>query len=133
LTNELRKVHQFVTFTSHTPTQLAIADFLGQCPEHHKELAGFYQQKRDLFVSQLAGSRFGIRPATGTYFQLLEYSQVFDEKDSDLAKRLTREAKIASIPVSVFCDAPFEHSYLRFCFAKDDTTLKKAAEILCEL
>ena len=133
LTEELRRIHQFLTFTSNTPVQLGLADFLRDHPEHHLELGGFYQAKRDLFVTLLADSSFKVVPSSGTYFQLLDYSQWSNEQDSELAIRLTREAKLASIPVSPFYLEDPGHRVLRFCFAKDDETLQRAAEILCEL
>ena len=135
LTKEFRKIHQFVTFTSNTPVQYGLADFLRDHPEHHLELGDFYQQKRDLFCRLLEGSRFDVVPSAGTYFQLLGYERFSDELDADLALRLTREAKIASIPVSVFYeDAAAKHyRVLRFCFCKDDETLRQGAEILCGL
>jgi methionine aminotransferase len=133
LTAEFRKIHQFVTFTSITPVQLGLADFLNAHPEHHLQLAGFYQAKRDLFCDLLAGSRFSATPSAGTYFQLLDYSNYSNEKDTELAVRLTREAKVASIPVSVFYQHEPEHHMLRFCFAKDDDTLRAGARILCSL
>lgn len=139
LSAELRKIHQFNTFTSITPVQLALADYLRDYPEHHLGLAEFYAAKRDLFCSLVAPSRFSLQPAQGTYFQLLDYSALSQEHDVELAQRLTREAKLASIPISVFY-APDqsargvkEQRYLRFCFAKDDDTLARAAEILCAL
>ena len=132
LSAEFRKVHQFVTFTSNTPVQHALADFLGSHPEHHLELGSFYQRKRDLFCALLEGSRFSVEPSAGTYFQLLGYQRVSNEADADLALRLTREAKIASIPVSIFYDeqSANDHKVLRFCFCKDDDTLRRGAAIL---
>ena len=133
LSTEFRKIHQFVTFTSMTPVQLGLADFLTAHPEHHLQLAGFYQAKRDLFCGLLAKSRFVLAKSAGTYFQLLDYSALCAEKDTDLAVRLTREVKVASIPVSVFYENDPQHRMLRFCFAKDDDTLRAGAEILCNL
>jgi methionine aminotransferase len=133
LSAELRRIHQYVTFTSITPVQLGIADFLTAHPEHHIELASFYQAKRDLFCHLLADSAFAVRPSSGTYFQLLDYSNYSDEADADLAIRLTKQAKVASIPVSVFYQQDPGHRVLRFCFAKDDATLCAGAEILCSL
>jgi methionine aminotransferase len=133
LTEEFRRIHQYVTFTSNTPVQLGLADFLTAHPEHHLELPGFYQAKRDRFCSLLGEAPFRVKPASGTYFQLLDYSQWSDEPDTELARRLTREAKIASIPVSPFYAEDPGHRVLRFCFAKDDATLERAAEILCGL
>jgi methionine aminotransferase len=133
LSEEFRRIHQYVTFTSNTPVQLGLADFLTDCPEHHLQLGEFYQRKRDLFCELLADSRFGIVPSAGTYFQLLDYSQISEEKDTQLARRLTCEQKIASIPTSPFYQHDPQHRLLRFCFAKDDATLRHAAEILCSL
>ena len=135
LMKEFRRIHQFVTFTVNTPMQLGLADFLSQHPEHHHDLPRFYQKKRDHFASLLSGSRFELRPSGGTYFQLLNYSNISDEDDADLAVRWTEEIKVASIPVSPFYAEPevSKDKVLRFCFAKDDATLEQAAEILCSL
>ncbi len=133
LTAEFRRIHQFVTFTTATPLQYGIADFLEKCPEHHENLAAFYQEKRDLFCRLLAESRFKLTPSAGTFFQLLDYGAITNEADTELAKRWTREEKVASIPISVFYLEPPHQELLRFCFAKDDATLERAAEILCRL
>ncbi len=133
LSAEFRRVHQFVTFTTATPLQHGIADFLSNCPEHHENLGAFYQAKRDLFCDLLSDSRFRLTRSAGTFFQLVDYRQISNEPDTELARRWTVERKVASIPISVFYEDPPPQSYLRFCFAKDDATLKQAAEILCEL
>ncbi len=133
LSAEFRRIHQFVTFTSITPVQLGLADFMTRHPEHHLGLGAFYEAKRDLFCSLLEGSRFGLTKSAGTYFQLLDYGDYSNEADTDLAVRLTREAKIASIPLSVFYADDPGHRMLRFCFAKDDATLRAGAEILLDL
>ncbi|MDE0420344.1 MAG: pyridoxal phosphate-dependent aminotransferase [Gammaproteobacteria bacterium] len=133
LSAEFRRIHQFVTFTTATPLQYGIADFLVECPEHHENLAAFYQAKRDLFCGLLAGSRFELTPSAGTFFQLVNYGAITNEPDAQLAKRWTVEEKVASIPVSVFYREPPNQELLRFCFAKDDATLRRAAEILCRL
>jgi methionine aminotransferase len=133
LTEEFRRIHQYVTFTSNTPVQLGLADFLDECPEHHLQLADFYQHKRDLFCELLAGSRFSVLPSAGTYFQLLGYQELSSQPDTELAITLTQQAKIASIPVSPFYNDDPGHRVLRFCFAKDDATLRQGAEILCSL
>lgn len=133
LTAELRKVHQFVAFVAVTPVQQAVADFLEQDPQFPATLADFYQQKRDLFCQALSSSRFGVTASSGSYFQLLDYSQISDLPDHQLCEKWTRELGIASIPISVFYQSPPEQSLLRFCFAKSDTTLKRAAEILCKI
>jgi methionine aminotransferase len=133
LTAEFRKVHQFATFAVSTPMQHGIADFLASEPGFYRDLPAFYQHKRDRFCALLEGSRFRFRPARSTFFQLLDYSEISDALDADLAKQWTREIGVASIPLSVFCEKPFTGSRLRFCFAKDDATLAEAARRLCEL
>ncbi len=133
LTVELRKVHQFVAFVAVTPVQQAVADFLAMDPLYPATLADFYQQKRDLFCDALSSSRFQVSASSGTYFQLLQYSDLSDLPDYQLCENWTRELGIASIPISVFYDSPPTQHYLRFCFAKSDATLKKAAEILCRI
>ncbi len=133
LTVEFRKIHQFVNFSTNAPLQHGIADFLRHHPEHYQDLPRFYQQKRDLFVDLLSCSRFKLYPSKGTYFQLADYSEISDEKDVDFAKRLTREIKVASVPVSVFCKELPDSRVLRFCFAKHEDTLREAAERLCAL
>jgi len=130
---EFRKVHQFVQFCVVTPIQHALADYLVSDPGHYLSLGAFYQQKRDRFCALLAGSRFRLTPASGTYFQLLDYSAISDEEDVAFARRLTREAGIASIPVSVFNAVPDGSRLLRFCFAKDERTLQAGAAILCAI
>ena len=133
LTTEFRKVHQFTTFSVSTPMQCGVADFLKDNPGYCDELPAFYQQKRDLFCSLLEGSRFRLRPARSTFFQLLDYGAITDELDETLATRWTLEIGVASIPLTVFCETPFTGTRLRFCFAKDDATLAQAAAKLCEL
>jgi methionine aminotransferase len=132
LTEEFRKVHQFNVFSVNHPVQIALAEYLKN-PNHYLELGSFYQQKRDLFLSLLKDSRFDFIPSKGTYFQLLNFSKITDENDVDFSVKLTKEQKIASIPISVFNEAGLDTKVLRFCFAKTDETLKKAAEILCKI
>ena len=132
LMNEYRKTHQFVVFACNTPIQHAIAEFMSD-KNNYIYLNDFYQQKRDYFVSLIQTSRFKIIPSFGTYFQLLDYSQISDENETDFAIRLTKEFKIASIPVSVFYHKSTDHKVLRFCFAKKEETMQKAAEILCRI
>jgi methionine aminotransferase len=133
LSDEFRKVHQFVTFTVNTPVQNGIADFLLSHPEFYTELPEFYQQKRDLFCRLLKGSRFKLTPTRSTFFQLLDYAEITQEDDAELAKQWTREIGVASIPLNVFCASPLSRKLLRFCFAKDDHTLQSAAEKLSAL
>jgi methionine aminotransferase len=132
LTAEFRKVHQFVTFSSMTPIQYAIAEFLS-ARRGYPELSAFYQRKRDLFLEFIDGSRWRPLPSRGTYFQLLDYSAITDERDMDFALRLTREHGVASIPTSAFLYRQTPPLALRFCFAKKDDTLRAAAERLVRM
>lgn len=132
LMKEFRQVHQFMVYSCNTPVQHALADFLKD-QEHYEGIGAFYRKKRDLFLNLLAPSRFRFRPASGTYFQLLEYGDITGEDDRSYAVRLTEEKGIASIPVSVFYPRPVDHKVLRFCFAKTEETLKKAAAILASV
>jgi len=129
LMTEFRKVHQFVTFSTNTPTQYALAEFLAG-KRGYPELSAFYQRKRDLFLELIAGSRWKPLPSRGTYFQLLDYSAITREGDMDFALRLTREHGVASIPTSAFLYKQAPPLALRFCFAKKDETLRAAAERL---
>jgi methionine aminotransferase len=128
---EFRKVHQFLVFCVNHPFQLALADYLKD-ESTYKGLHQFYQAKRDYFRKLVSGSRFVMEPCTGTYFQLLNYKNITDEKDTDLAIRLTKENGLASIPLSVFYTNQEQQQLLRFCFAKKEETLEKAAEIICK-
>ena len=129
LTDEFRKVHQFVQFVVATPLQAAIADFMFECPEHARELPEFYQRKRDHFAGLLAGTRFKFEPAHSTYFQLVDYSAVSDLPDTEFARLLTTKHGVAAIPVSVFFEDPrtMTDRIVRFCFAKHAATLEAAA------
>jgi methionine transaminase len=129
LMTEFRKVHQFLVFACNTPMQYGIAEFLKN-KSHYLELGDFYQKKRDKFIQLIKGSRFKLVTSPGTYFQLLSYDKITDEKDTDYAVRLIKEAGVAAIPISVFYHKPVYDTMLRFCFAKKDETLEKAAEIL---
>ncbi|MBN8702584.1 MAG: methionine aminotransferase [Bacteroidetes bacterium] len=132
LTAEVRKVHQFLVFSVNTPIQHALTEYL-QKKDLYLELGNFYQKKRDYFNKLISGSRFKINPASGTYFQLLDYSAITNEADTEYALRLVKENKIAAIPVSVFYHTPIDNKMLRFCFAKKEETIEKAAEILCKI
>jgi methionine aminotransferase len=132
LTKEFRRTHQFNVFSVNTPIQYALAEFLSE-KDHYLQLGAFYKEKRNHFLNLLQGSRFKIRPSEGTYFQLLDYAAISDEKDTEFAKRLTKEKGVAGIPLSVFYHKPTDGTYLRFCFAKEEETLKRAAEILTRL
>lgn len=129
LMREFRKVHQFLTFSTSTPFQFALADYMEDLTKLDT-LSTFYQEKRDYFRKLLEGSRFEIMDCDGTYFQSLGYKAISDEKDTEFARRLTIEHGIASIPVSVFYHSGEDNKVLRFCFAKSNETLEKAAKIL---
>jgi len=129
LMEEFRKVHQFNVFCVNHPTQIGLAEYL-QTPSNYLELGNFYQKKRDLFLDLIKDSRFEFKPSKGTYFQLLNFQNITNENDYDFAVRLTKEMKIASVPISVFNENELDTKVLRFCFAKTDETIKKAAEIL---
>jgi methionine aminotransferase len=132
LMDEFRKVHQFNVFSVNHPTQKALATYLNE-PSRYLELSSFYQQKRDLFLSLLKNSRFKIIPAQGTYFQLLDFSEISSESDIEFAERLTKTNKIATIPTSVFNEHAEDFKQIRVCFAKTEATLKDAAAILNSL
>ena len=129
ITNEIRKIHQFNVFSVNTPIQYALADFLDK-KEEYLELGSFYQKQRDEFLDLIKDTKFKFTPSKGTYFQLLNYSEISDEKDIDFANRLITEFGIASVPVSAFYHDAHDAKVLRFCFAKSSETLKKAADLL---
>jgi methionine aminotransferase len=133
LTTEFRKIHQWTCYAVITPVQHAIGDYMRLTPRHYTELPAFYEEKRDRFCELVKESRFNFRPAKGTFFQILDYSDITAEDDVSYASKLTREIGVASIPVSVFCDQPPPGHSLRFCFAKDDAMLEEAAARLCRL
>ncbi len=126
---EFRKVHQFNVFTVNTPCQLGIAEYMHDAVRH-LGLAAFYEQKRDFFRTQLAGSRFELLPSHGTYFQLARYAAISDRPDREFAQWMTREVGVAVIPVSAFYQDGHDERVVRFCFAKQDATLVAAGEKL---
>jgi len=132
LTKEFRKVHQFNVFAVNTPMQYAIGEFI-QDKKNYELLGSFYQEKRDFFINSIKDSRFKILPCYGTYFQLLDYSEISKEKEMDFATRLCSENGLAAIPISYFYNRGKDNKVLRFCFAKQESTLQKAAEILCKI
>ncbi len=132
LTAEFRKVHQFNVFTVNTPMQHGLASYLSD-PAPWLGLPAFYQLKRDLFRTGLAGSRFRLLPAEGTYFQLADYGAISDRSEFEFAKWLTAEVGVAAIPLSAFYQRPVENRIVRFCFAKTDDTLQRALERLATL
>ncbi len=132
LTKEFRKVHQHNTFSVHTPTQYALAEYMEQ-KDHCRDLSIFFQKKRDKFLHLLAKSRFDFFPARGSYFQLASYKNISEEADIEFVTRITKEFKVAVIPVSPFYHDKRDEKIVRFCFAKKDETLEKAAEQLCKI
>lgn len=129
LMKEMVKIHQYNTFTIHTPSQYAIADYL-QEPDHYESISAMYQEKRDYFLKVMEGSRFRPIRSSGTYFQLMNYSAISDKPDVEMAEWLTKEVGVAAIPTSIFYQNGQDNKVLRFCFAKNDWTLKSAAEKL---
>ena len=128
---EFRKVHQFNVFTVHTPSQLGLAEYM-QDAGRHLRLAAFYQEKRDFFRELLAATPFELLPCRGTYFQLARYDRISDLPDREFAEWMTREVGVAVIPVSVFYADGRDDRVVRFCFAKQESTLKAAAERLAK-
>jgi methionine aminotransferase len=133
LTSEIQSIHQWVTFAVNHPAQMAYADVVRSNPECG-DVTSFYQGRRDTFRALVEGSRFKTMACRGTFFQMLDYSAITDERDADFALRLTREHGVAAIPISPFLsDGEAAGPVLRFCFAKRDVTLERAAERLCRV
>ncbi len=132
LMNEFRKIHQNVVFAGNRPMQVALAKYMNNA-ENYVHIHQMYEQKRNYFLKLMKNSRFTPLPSKGTYFQLFKYDRISDEKELDFAIRLIKEYGVASIPLSYFYSDKTDNKVLRFCFAKTDETLKKAAEILCKI
>jgi len=132
LTREFQKIHQFVTFASNTPVQYALAGILEQ-KDLYLNLSSFYQKKRDLFLELIKPSKFKSLPCSGSYFQMLDYSDISLESDMEFSEKLTKEYGVAAIPPSCFYNRRDDNHVLRFCFAKKDDTLEQAAERLCRV
>jgi methionine aminotransferase len=132
LSAEFRKVHQYNVFTVNTPMQHGVASYMAD-PGPYLELPAYYQRKRDLFRAGLAGSRFTLLPADGTYFQCVRYDAISALPEAAFAEWLTREVKVAAIPVSAFYRDATESGIVRFCFAKQDATLHTALERLAKV
>lgn len=129
LTREIKKTHQFITFSVNTAVQMALAEYL-KTPEHYLSLGTFFQRKRDYFLEQIKGSSFEPIKTRGTYFQLVSYKNISSLPEMEMAEEITRKFKVASIPVSVFYKSQKNQQLLRFCFGKKEETLLKAGEIL---
>ncbi len=130
--SEFRKVHQFNCFSSHSPSQVALATYL-QNRNSYLDLGNFLQQKRDLFKELMSATKFRPLNSFGSYFQCYDYSAISDENDKDFAIRLTKEYGVASIPVSAFYTDGTDHKVIRFCFAKKEETLREAATRLSKI
>lgn len=129
---EIQKVHQYICFSVHTPSQYAIAEYL-QNEQNYLGVRTMYEKKRAFFQQAMQKSKFKVIPSYGTYFQLLDFSAISDMGDMDFAQYLIKEKGVASIPVSAFYGDKQDHHLLRFCFAKGEETLQKAADILCKI
>ncbi|WP_143308668.1 methionine aminotransferase [Chitinophaga vietnamensis] len=132
LMQEYRKVHQFLCFSVNTPMQYGLARFL-ETPSHYLELPAFFQQKRDYFLQLMRDTRFTPLASQGSYFQLMRYDRISDEGDKDFAIRITKEFGVAAIPVSAFYQNGKDDHVVRFCFAKKQDTLERAAERLARI
>ncbi|MNS40705.1 Methionine aminotransferase [compost metagenome] len=131
LMTEIKKVHQFLVFSVNSICQVAISKYLNMVSV--KEIGGFYQEKRDYFRNLISNSRFELMPCEGTYFQVVSYASISDEADVDFCKRLIQEHGVAAIPISTFYADKKDLKLIRFCFAKDNTTLEEAAKRLCAI
>ena len=129
---EFRKIHQFNCFSCHSPSQVALASFIKN-KESYLPLAGFMQQKRDLFATMLQQTKFDALPSHGSYFQCFQYNRISNESDKDFAIRITREYGVACIPVSAFYKESTDNKVVRFCFCKKKETLEEAATRLQKL
>lgn len=129
---EFRKVHQFNVFSVNSVAQVAYDEALKH-KDLYVELNAFYQAKRDYFRAAIKASRFKLLECQGTYFQLASYSRISEERDTEFVRRMTKDMGVAAIPVSVFYRHQVDNSIVRFCFAKEEETLKKAADLICRM
>ena len=129
LTNEIRKVHQYVTFSVHHPSQWALAEWLKN-PSSWTNISSLYQGKRDLFLEGLKETKFSYIPSSGSYFQAVGYENISDLGDVAFSEWLTKEVGVAAIPISVFYPNGLDQKVIRFCFAKKDDTLERALKLL---
>jgi methionine aminotransferase len=134
LSDEFRKVHQYLTFCTFTPAQVALAEILETMPQHYLDLPAFYQARREFFRGLLAGSRLRLLPVAGAYFQVADYSAISQADDLGFCEWLVSQAGVAAIPLSSFYESPpADMRLVRFCFAKSDDVLRAGAERLCRL
>jgi len=129
LSREVRKTHQFIVYSVNTPIQYAVSEYLKDSANYTR-LGKFYQEKRDFFLEQMKGSSFRPLKTEGSYFQVFSYKHLSDKPDIEMAEEMTKNHKVACIPVSVFYKDRTDNRLLRFCFAKKRETLEKAAAIL---
>ena len=129
---EFRKVHQYNSFSCDTPKQVALAEFLKQ-KDHYLQLGSFIQEKRDHFANLMQQTKFQALPTYGSYFQVFSYKNISEETEKDFAIRITKECRVAAIPVSAFYTEETNHQVLRFCFSKKESTLETAVERLLNL
>ena len=132
LMKEFRKVHQYEVFSVNSAVQYAIAEFLLN-EDNYLEISDFFQQKKDFFSNLMKETRFDLLPCNGSYFQLVQYSRITEEGDTDLAMRIIKEYGVASIPVSAFYSKNSDYKVLRFCFAKRQETLERAVIKLAQI
>jgi methionine aminotransferase len=132
LTEEFRKIHQYLTFSTVTPIQYALAEYL-EIPERYLSIPNFYQEKRDLFAAGLSKTPLRIIPSSGSFFQLASYGHLSRIGDRDLAERMTRQLKVACIPISVFYSDQQDDKILRFCFAKEASELQLGLDRLSRI
>ena len=133
LSAEFRKVHQYLTFCTFHPAQVAFAEFMASTPEHYLELPAFYQAKRDRFRALIEPSRLKLLDVPGGYFQLVDYSAIRDEPDVAFCQWLVKQGGVAAIPLAPFYETAPDTRLVRLCFAKSDATMEAAAERLCKL
>jgi methionine transaminase len=132
LMQEFRKIHQFNVFSVNSVAQVAFAEIL-KLKSLYLELNDFYQRKRDYFQQALESSRFNLLKCEGTYFQLASYRRISEESDLEFTKRMTKDIGVAAIPISVFYPQQMDNNIIRFCFAKEEETLKRAAEKISKM
>ncbi len=132
LMNEFRKLHQFNCFSCHTPSQVALAEFL-ENEDAYKTLGSFMQNKRDYFINLMKSTKFDLLDSKGSYFICAKYAQISEESDKDFAVRTTKEYGVATIPVSAFYKSGTDNKVIRFCFAKKEETLEQAVERLIKI
>lgn len=132
LMKEFRKLHQFNCFSCHTPSQVALAEFL-ENTEAYTSLGTYMQKKRDYFIGLMKNTKFDLLDSKGSYFICAKYNRISDENDKDFARRITKEYGVATIPVSAFYQSGTDNKVIRFCFAKKEETLEHAVERLTKI